>query len=69
MYILGAVETLKESLPELVIVPGTVDACGVKTELDDYRILGAIILCASALLVGSDVRIVSRVAPLILVPR
>ena len=68
MYILGAVETLKLTFPALVIIEGEVDECGKVTELNDYRLIGAIILVLCTCLVGGGVKYVSIVSPLFLIP-
>ena len=68
MYILGAVETLKLTFPGLVLIEGEVDECGVKDELNDYRVLGALILTVCTSVVAGGVKYVSMVSPIFFVP-
>jgi len=78
MYVLGAVQTIKDSLPGLVLtgvncqeeLTALENECGVCAikNMNDYRILGVLVLVLLTLVVAGGVKYVSMVSPFVLIP-
>ena len=77
MYILGAVQTLKDSLPSLVLLgvncenemsPIEAKCTCYDENMWDYRVLGLAVLALLASIVACGVRYVSMVSPFMLIP-